>query len=138
VTQNDSGGSKLTREEIEELRERVRSELVAKEQQRSEQLKERDTNVLKERIIKRIEREEEERYYTERGYRRFVDKTGNVKWFSPEQYRKWETERTRHQQKRKSLSYYLSGRKTRKTVILVLAGIVIVVIMYFLAEIRRG
>jgi len=138
VAQNDSGGTDLSQEEIEDLRARVRAELEAKEQKRLEQDEKRDTNVLKQRIIREIEREEEERYYIERGYRRFVDKTGNVKWFSPEQYRKWETERTRHQKRRKSLSYYLSGRKTRKTVILVLAGIVIVVIMYFLAELRRG
>lgn len=138
MAQNDSGGTDLSQEEIEDLRARVRAELEAKEQKRLEQDEKRDTNVLKQRIIREIEREEEERYYIERGYRRFVDKTGNVKWFSPEQYRKWETERTRHQKRRKSLSYYLSGRKTRKTVILVLAGIVIVVIMYFLAELRRG
>lgn len=138
MAQNDSGGLELTQDEIRHLRERVRSELEAKEKQRTERLKAEDKNALKERMIKEIEREEEERYFIERGYRRFVDKTGNVKWFSPEQYVKWEAERTRHQKRRKSLSYYLSSRKTRKTVILVLAGIAIVVIMYFLAELRRG
>ncbi len=139
MTGSGSGYEVLPEEEIQGLRARIRRELE-EEQQREEEAQRQRQALPSGRAqrVREIEKEEEERCYTERGYRRFVDRVGTVKWLSPEQYAKWEEEKVKHQQRRHDPRHHLGSRKVRKTVILVMAGLAIVLLMYFLAQLRRG
>lgn len=137
VPQGDDRG--LTEPEIEELRARVRKELESEEEERL-QAQERQQAVRSVRAarIRDIEREEEEQFYRERGYRRFVDRAGNARWLSPEQAARWEEERALQQKRRRKLGRRFASRKARQVVVIAAAGITLVLFALFLAFLRRG
>lgn len=129
----------LSPEEIEELRARVRAELEAEEARRQRYVREREPRTSARAMrIRQIEREEEERFYRERGYRRFVDRAGHVRWLSPEQAQRWEEERQKRRRRSRSLSGRVSTPKARQ---LLATGIMVgalTLFALFLALLRRG
>lgn len=129
----------LSEQEIEELRARVRRELEAEEQELLK-LKQRQEALRSNRStrIREIERDEEERFYRERGYRRFVDRRGNTRWLSPDQAARWEEERAVQHRRRRSLGRTLASRRGRRIVVTVVAGVTLTLFALFLAFLRRG
>ncbi len=78
----------LTPEEEKRIREEIRKELETREarlreRQKKDQEKRRES--LESRIRQQIKEEEEERYFTERGYVKYVNHRGEVEWLSPEE-----------------------------------------------------
>ncbi|MBN1425771.1 hypothetical protein JXA88_14560 [Candidatus Fermentibacteria bacterium] len=139
MTQAREAEAVLSEEEIAELRARVRKELEAEEEERIKALqRQRESHASRTARVREIEQEEEERFYQERGYRRFVDRSGNVRWLSPEQASRWEEERALHQRRRRAISYRLASRKTRRLIVIAVAGVTLALFAVFLAVLRRG
>jgi hypothetical protein len=135
----ESDGPVLSDREIEELRARVRKELETEEEERVlAQQRQQAIRSAQSLRIREIEREEEEKFYAERGYRRFLDRAGNARWLSPEQAARWEEERVLQQRRRRRIGHRLASRKTRKVVIFLVAGVTLVLFALFLAFLRRG
>lgn len=131
--------SLLSEEEIEELKARVRKQLAEEEEKREEaRARAAVDHSTKSRRIREIEQEEEERFYRERGYRRFVDRAGNAKWLNPEQSARWEEERARQQRRKRDPRYHMRGSKVRKIIVVIVAVVALILLMIFLVILRRG
>ncbi len=139
MEERQKGGVELSEEELAELRARVRRELEAEEEERLKASR-RHGAAESRRLarIREIEREEEERFYRERGYRRFVDRAGNVRWLSPEQAARWEQERALQHRRRRSVRRKLTSRRARQALVMVAAGITLLLFALLLAFLRRG
>ncbi len=78
----------LTPEEEKKLREEIRKKLEEKEKKLRE-AKTREEferqKKLEERIRARIREEEEEKFYTEKGYVKYINRHGEVEWITPEE-----------------------------------------------------
>jgi hypothetical protein len=73
----------LTPEEEKRLREQIRNELRERERRMLESKQKEETNRqknLESRIRQQIVEEEEERYFTEQGYVKYVNRYGGVEW----------------------------------------------------------
>lgn len=139
MTQAHEAEVGLSEREVAELRARVRKELEAEEEARLQaQQRYLESHASRAARVREIEREEEERFYSERGYRRFVDRSGNMRWLSPEQAGRWEEERALHQRRRRTIGHRLAGRKARRLVVIIVAGITLTLFAVFLAVLRRG
>jgi hypothetical protein len=77
----------LTPEEEKRLREQVRQRLEKRLKKMSETNSEdvARQSKMEERLRKQIMEEEEERFYTERGYVKYVNHRGGVEWLTPEE-----------------------------------------------------
>ena len=77
----------LTPEEEKQLREQVRQRLEKRLEKMSATKAEDAARQAKmeERLRKQIMEEEEERFYTERGYVKYVNHRGGVEWLTPEE-----------------------------------------------------
>ncbi len=129
----------LTDEELEELRRRVRRQLEEEERHKQQAKAEAaHAHSARARRVREIEQDEEARLYSERGYRRFVDKVGNARWLSPEQFAKWEEERDRQQRRKRDPRYHMGSRKARKIIVFAISGVALALLMFFLAVLRRG
>lgn len=126
----------LTPEEEQNLREEIRRDLEEREHRMSEskekeQVKRQQS--LESRIRQQIFEEEEERYFTERGYIKYVNRYGGVEWLTPEEA---EQRQERRRSKKKS-----SGRRARRRNSLILkwlinGGIVIFALAVFMYMLR--
>jgi hypothetical protein len=129
----------LSEEEIEELRARVRKQLAEEEAKRDEaRARAAIDRSVRTRRVREIEQDEEERFYRERGYRRFIDRAGNAKWLNPEQYARWEEERARQLRRKRDPRYHMRAKSVRKTVVIIVAVGALILLMVFLAILRRG
>ncbi len=81
----------LTPEEEKKLREEIRRKLEERERrmkQSQEKAEEERQKHLEERLRARIREEEEERFFTERGYVKYINRHGEVEWLTPEEAEK--------------------------------------------------
>jgi len=139
VVQGTHGTPLITDEELDELRSRVRRQLEEEERQKQQaKVETAHAHSAKARRIREIEQDEEARFYSERGYRRFVDKVGNARWLSTEQYAKWEEERDRQQRRKRDPRYHMGSPKTRKIIVFAVSGVALALLFFFLAVLRRG
>ena len=100
----------LTPDEEKRLREQIRQELEAREERiKDSKLREREGRQrnLEERIRRQIRDEEEENYFTERGYVKHVNRYGETEWLTPE-------ERETRKNRRRSKKTTSSRRKVRQ------------------------
>lgn len=99
----------LTPEEEKRLREQIRKDLRERERRMLESNQKEETSRqknLESRIRQQIVEEEEERYFTEQGYVKYVNRYGGVEWLMPEEAEK---RQGRRRSKKKS-----SGRRTQR------------------------
>jgi hypothetical protein len=99
----------LTPDEEKRLREQIRSELRERERRMTESKQKEETGRqknLESRIRQQIVEEEEERYFTERGYVKYVNRYGGAEWLTPEEAEK---RQSRRRNKKKS-----PGRRVKR------------------------
>ena len=121
----------LTPEEERRLREKIRKELEERErrirQSKEAEEKERQRR-FEERLRMQIREEEEERFYTERGYVKYINHRGGVEWLTPE-----EAEQRKQRRKSRKPSSRRATHKRRKRIQLAInLGIVLIGLFTFL------
>ncbi|RMG67712.1 MAG: PEGA domain-containing protein [Calditrichaeota bacterium] len=102
----------LTPEEEKRLREEIRRKLEERERrmkQSQEKAEEERQRHLEERLRARIREEEEERFFTERGYVKYINRYGEVEWLTPE-----EAEKRRGRKRTRRTSSRRKMRRRRK------------------------
>lgn len=96
----------LKPEEERELREKVKKELEEQNKKKKVIQKKRIQeykNILeREKHIQEIIQEEEETFYSEKGFKKYISRTGNIYWLSPEEYEQRMKKRKSHRRKSKS------------------------------------
>ena len=119
----------LTPEEEKRLREQIRRELEERERRaRESKQKEEEERQrrLEERLRLKIREEEEERFYTEKGYVKYINHRGGVEWITPEEAK------AREERRRKKPSRHRSSHRRRKWLrLLVNSGLVFLAFMVF-------
>ncbi len=124
----------LTFEEEKRLREEIRRKLeerLAREQKIKSKSEEARRRQLEERLRAKIREEEEEKFYTEHGYVKYINRHGEVEWLPKE-----EAERRRgSRRKRRPSSHQLKKRRKRIKIMVnigvVLGAILILVGAFF-------
>ena len=118
----------LTPEEEKRLREKIRKELEERErrirQSQEEEEKERQRR-MEERLRIQIREEEEERFYTERGYVKYINHRGGVEWLTPE-----EVEQRKQRRKSRKPSSRRAARKKRKVLQWVINGSIVFIALF--------
>ena len=108
----------LKPEEEKALRAKVKKELEEQTLQKKIVQKKREQeykNILeREKQIQKIIQEEEETFYSEKGFIKYTSRTGNIYWLSPEEYEQRMKKRKSH--RRKSTSKNNSKEKSSKLV----------------------
>ncbi len=106
----------LTPEEEKRLREKIRKDLEERER-RLRESKQREEEArqmqIEERIRQKIKEEEEEQFFKEKGYVKYINHRGEVEWLTPEEAKKRQgrrrtkktSSRHRRRQKRKILQW---------------------------------
>lgn len=126
----------LTPEEEKKLREEIRKELENKERilHEDKQRKEMERRERLEKMMReKIREEEEEKYFSQKGYVKYVNHQGLVEWVKPEEAES----RKQKRRSKKSSSRYKRHRKKRLIQIAVnggifiLAGIILLVLYKF-------
>lgn len=119
------------RQREEAMRDEVRQELALREQRmRMSSLREEEETKarLEARLRNRLVREEEERYFTSRGYVRYVNRYGQVEWIPAEEAAR----RRQHRRKEMLMSMFSgSGRKVLRKWLIALAILVAIAIVGF-------
>lgn len=102
----------LTPDEEKKLREQIRKELEERERRIIENRKKEESTrheILEKRFRQQIIEEEEERFFSERGYVKYVNRYGGTEWLTPEEVEQRQNRRRskksshRRSQKRKNL-----------------------------------
>jgi hypothetical protein len=126
----------LTPKEEKRLREEIQNELINREQalrenrQKSEEEKQRR---LEQRLREKIREEEEEKYFTEKGYVKYINHEGLMEWLRPDEADR----RKKKRRLKKPSSYYKKKQKRRiiqiiiNTSIVVIVGILLLVLYKF-------
>jgi len=128
----------LTPEEEKRLREEIRKKLeerLRKEKNLKKQEQESKQKQLEARLRKKIEEEEEERYYTEQGLIKYINRHGEVEWITPE-----EAEKRKNSRRSRKPSSHRRHRKTttKKIVINVALIFAILFVMLFIYKFNPG
>lgn len=121
----------------EALREQIRAELEAEHQRRLERFQERrtrarETSVAHQQTRQRKEEEdlrqaERRRFYTEQGYKEYVDSNGRSEWLPPQEY-EWRMRR-RKKRDRKGREYQPSVLSRRREVAIYLVAAAVAVLL---------
>jgi hypothetical protein len=134
----------LSRDEEERIRAEVRARLEDLEAQRQRRAGRdedgrRREELERERERRRIIREEEERFFRERGYRRFVDRAGNVRWLSPDQVEKRNIEIERRRRRSRTKRIQRAVERLNLKVIGLATGALVVtaLVLYFIFSYKR-
>ena len=125
----------LTPEEEKRLREQIRKELEERERRaRESKQKEEEERQrrLEERLRLKIREEEEERFYTEKGYVKYINHRGGVEWITPEEARAREERRRKKTPSRHHRSY----RRRKLVRFLVNGALVLTALMVFMVLYR--
>ncbi len=121
----------LTPEEERRLREKIRKELEERERRIREskeaEEKERQRR-FEERLRMQIREEEEERFYTERGYVKYINHRGGVEWLTPEEAE----QRKKRRRSRKPTSRRATMKRRKRIQLAINLGIVFVALATFL------
>ena len=126
----------LTPDEEKQLREQIRQDLRERERRMLENKEKTQGDrqkTLESRIRQQIIDEEEELYFSEKGYVKYINRYGGVEWLLPEEA---EERQSRRRSKKKS-----SGRRARRRKSLVLkwavnGGLVLFALMVFMYLLR--
>jgi hypothetical protein len=127
----------LTPEEEKRFREEIRKNLEKREKKIKEE-KEREQSDrqrhLEERLLAKIKEEEEEKYFSGRGYTRYVNRYGEVEWLTPDEvHRRENSRRTKKPTSRRK------GRKKKQMIrIGSNIGIVVIAAVAMLAILKFG
>lgn len=119
----------LNPEEEKRFREEIRKKLEEREKREREQKKNAEENKqkqLEERLRARIKEEEEEKFFTERGYVKYVNRYGEVEWRTPQEIEK------RKESRRKRRSSSRRRKLKRKRVLLINTALAAGVIFVFI------
>ncbi|MCK4668013.1 hypothetical protein KAU33_14760 [Candidatus Dependentiae bacterium] len=96
----------LKPEEEIALREKVKKELEEQNKKKKVIQKKRIQeykNILeREKQVQEIIWEEEETFYSEKGFKKYISRTGNIYWLSPEEYEQKMKKRKSHRRKSRS------------------------------------
>ncbi len=108
----------LKPEEEKELREKVKKELEDQNKKNKviqiKRIQEYKNILEREKHIQIIIQEEEEAFYSKKGFIKYTSRTGNIYWLSPEEYEQRMKKRKSH--RRKSESKNNSKEKSSKLV----------------------
>ncbi len=121
----------LTPEEEKRLREKIRKELEERERRirESKEAEERERQRrFEERLRMQIREEEEERFYTERGYVKYINHRGGVEWITPEEAE----QRKQRRRSRKPMSRRAARKKRKMIQLAINASIVLIALFVFL------
>ncbi len=122
----------LTPEEEKRLREEIRKKLeerLRREQKIKSQTEESRRRQLEERLRAKIREEEEERFYTEHGYVKYINRHGEVEWLPEE-----EAERRRKtRRKRKPSTHHRNKARKRKLLLINISAVVSALLIFFIA-----
>ncbi len=124
----------LTPEEEKRLREEIRARLEQrekKERQIKEKAEEQRRNQLEDRLRLKIKEEEEEQFYTGRGYVKYVNRHGETEWIQPE-----EADRRKASRRTRKSSAGRKKRISRLKTILLNGGLVAILGIVFLVVYR--
>lgn len=126
----------LTPEEEKRLREEIRNELERREKSLREDKQQKEAERqqrLEQRMREKIREEEEEKYFSQKGYVKYINHQGLAEWIKPE-----EAERRKQKRRsKKSSSRYKKYQKRRliriavNTSIFALAGIILLILYKF-------
>ncbi len=117
---------KITPEEELKIRQDVRKELESIEQKKSTNKTDSDDlnhTFEYELEKKRIRSEEIEKFYLERGYKKYINHYGVVEWLTPEQYEK------RMERKAKARRKKGHSKKKKNITTFILMGIIVVLVL---------
>ncbi len=115
----------LNEKEERELREKIRHELIEIENKKAEMEgsgKNLDSHVL-EVEKKRIKNEEIEKFYTEKGYKKYINHYGMTEWLLPDEFNR------RMARKEKSLKRKNSSKKKQMLNTILLMVIIVILVM---------
>jgi hypothetical protein len=134
----------LSPQEEKRIRAEVRArleDLEAKRLRRAgrEDDRKRQEELERERERRRIIREEEERFFREKSYRRFVDRAGNVRWLSPEQVEKRKVEIDKRRRRSRASRIRKVAERLNLRVVGLAAGALAVtaLVLYFIFSYKR-
>ncbi|NIS38533.1 hypothetical protein GWN26_14245, partial [Candidatus Saccharibacteria bacterium] len=122
----------LTPEEEKRLREEIREQLADRERRIRDSInkeEEERRKHIEDRIRAQIREEEEEKFFTERGYVKYVNRHGGVEWLTPEEAEKRQNKR--RNKHKKSSSRYRSHRRKKIVQWATNIGIVVVALVVF-------
>ncbi len=124
----------LTPEEEKKLREEVRRKLEEREKKYrtlKEQEEAQRRRQLEERLRLKIKEEEEEKFYTERGYVKYINRHGETEWITPE-----EAEKRKARRRMKKSSSHRSEKSRTVQNILINGGLIVFLLAIFLIVYR--
>lgn len=125
----------LTPDEEKKLRDEIRKELSERETRMKDSSKKEESKrleLLESRIRQQIVEEEEEKYFKERGYVKYINRHGSVEWLMPEEAR----QRAQRRRSKKSSSYHRRSRNRKMIQWFLNAGMIIVAGGVFLFLLR--
>ncbi|MCD6578483.1 hypothetical protein J7L48_03330 [bacterium] len=117
---------KMTPQEERSIREEIRRELESIENKKDNNRNEEDDNTHTfeyELEKKRIRNEEIEKFYLEKGYKKYINHYGVIEWLTPEKYEK------RMERKKKARGKKGKSKKKKNITIFVLMGIIITLVL---------
>jgi len=127
----------LTPEEEKKIREEIRKNLEKREKKIKEE-KEREQSDrqrhLEERLLAKIREEEEEKYFSERGYTRYVSRYGEVEWLTPDEVHRRDNSR----RSKKSSSRRKSRKRKQIIKVGINIGVVVIAAVVMMAILKFG
>ena len=120
----------LTPEEEKRFREEIRKKSEEREKREREQRKKEEEErriQLEARLRAKILEEEEERYFNEKGYVKYINRHGEVEWLPPEEAEK----RKRTRRSRRSSSHRSTKKKLYRNLFLNLAILISGITIFF-------